>query len=671
MDQDGAPVVKIQPMRRRRFAPPPQHASAPASLQVRHKIRQLEAHRAPPAAPASLQVRHKIRQMQQRAAPHAAGASMSLPARRAHHHEPVVLYRQANFVVSAVCPPGQTPPLLHPPSRQADGRAHQQERVAASQTRRMPQIEIRETARTRTLPIPLWLEILAVLLLLAGSVALHAYHLFVYPAYAADEGTYMQNAWAVTMGRLSPYPYGYGHPPAGWIQLALWLKVTGPFTFGEALNGGRVLMLAYAAASALLLYLIVRRLGGSQSAALVGMAVFACSPLSVLLQREVLLDTIATFWLLLALALIVSSRSRLLSLVGAALALGIAILSKEVIAVCLPAMVYAVCLHTTPFQRKFALVTFLYVTLALVSTFALMALLKGEFFPFAWQLPWDHQPHLSLLDTYINQVQRDQSQGSLLESWHEWFETDALLLVAGVAAMVLNLLAGWWRRQHLLAGLLALSYWALLARGGVVYPFYLIPLLALMALNIALALHTLLGWLSRLIHLLPARAVLLLLLLSLLLPYDAIEAVRASSASPTLAQQQALAWINSHIPRQASLVIGPEFYLDLRLPGGLGVGSGPPFLHAEVYWEVATDPAVRDRVLHNDWNAIDYLVVDDQMRNDMASNGEQFALLTQALAHATLLVRFRARDRLHTTTLWIYQVQHDEVPLVVNALPPA
>jgi 4-amino-4-deoxy-L-arabinose transferase-like glycosyltransferase len=528
----------------------------------------------------------------------------------------------------------------------------------------MPQVQVQEVERTRTLPVPPWLEALVVLLLQAGSVALHAYHLFVYPAYTADEGTYMQNAWAITQGRLSSYPYGYGHPPGGWIQLALWLRVSGPFTFGEALNDGRLLMLAYAAACVPLVYLIVRRLAGSQSAALLGLVVFAFSPLSVALQREVLLDNIATFWLLVALALIVSSRSRLLSLLGAALALGLAILSKEVLAVCLPAMVYAVWLHTTPFQRKFALVTFLYVTLALASTFALLALLKGEFFPFSWHLPWDQQPHLSLLDTYIAQVQRGQSQGSLIGSWHEWLQIDALLPVAGVAATLLNLLSGWRRRQHLLAGLLALSYWVLLARGGVVYPFYLIPLLPLLALNIALALHILLGRLSRFIGLKSARAVLLLLLLSLLLPYNAIGALRQASASPALVQQQALVWIGSHLPRKAYIVISPDLYLDLRLPGGMGAGSGQPFLHAEVYWEVATDPAVRDQVLHNDWNSIDYLVVDEQMRSDIASNAGQFTLLQQALAHATLLVSFRARDNLHTTTLWIYQVQHDDMPLL-------
>ena len=678
---------------------------AHSSLHVRRRIRQLQAQAAPPSSgeritprlhPALLDVEMRetgllprplkqpdgqenaggparVDAQRRRAAPpQATGNGGKSPAARetsletARRH--VVLYRQANFYVSAVCRAGETITPLRKPSghtaRMPAVMPRQRERVAASETRRMPQVEVRETARTLTLPVPLWLEVAVVLLLLAGSIVLHAYNLFAYPAYAEDEGTYMQNAWAVTLGRLSPYPYGYGHPPAGWMQIALWLKVAGVFAFGEALNGGRVLMLVYAAASTLLVYLIVRRLGGSQSAALVGMAVFAFSPLGVLFQREVLLDNIATFWLLLSLALIVSSRSRLPYLIGAALALGLAVLSKEVIAVCLPAMVYAAWLHITPFQRKFALVAFLYITLALISTFVLMALLKGEFFPYAWHLPWDNHPHLSLLDTYIGQVQRSQSQGSLLGSWYVWFQGDAPLLVAGVAAPAFNLLYGWWRRQHLLAGLLAASYWALLARGGVVYPFYLIPLLPLMALNVALALHALLGGLSRLIRLKPARAVLLLLLLSLLLPYDAIGAARQASVNPVSAQQQALSWIGSHVPRKAYIVISPYLYLDLRLPGGEGVGSGSPFPNAEVYWEVATDPAVRDRILHDDWNTIDYLVVDDQMLNDIVHNAGQFGLLQQALEHSKLLVSFRTQDRLHQTTLWIYQVQHDETPLV-------
>lgn len=585
----------------------------------------------------------------------------------------VVLYRQSNFYVRTVYRPGQQVDFPHKSSghtsRMPKVMPHQRERVAASETRRMPKAEVRETARSATLLVPLWLEIAVVLILLVGAVCLHAYNLSGFPAYAMDEGTYMQNAWAITIGKLSPYPYGYGHPPLGWMQIALWVKLTGLFTFGEALNSGRVLMLFYAAGDTLLLYLIVRHLGGSKSAALIGMAVFAFSPLSVAFQREVLLDNIAVFWLLFSLYLIVVSRSRLLYLTGAALALGLAVLSKEVLALELPAMIYAAWLHITPFQRKFALVTFTYITLAMLSLFVLMALLKGEFFPYAWHLPWDHQPHLSLLDTYIDQVQRGQNQGSILTSWYTWFKDDPLLLCAGVAAPAFNLLYGWRNRKHLLAGLLALSYWLLLVRGGVVYAFYLIPLIPLFALNVALALHVLLGALGKLIHCTPARAMLLLLMLSLLLPYDAIGAVRQASANAVLPQQQALTWIREHVPHNARVVISAYLYLDLRLPGGEGVGNGKPFPDAEVYWNVATDPAIRTGTLHDDWNAIDYLVVDNLMLNDLANNGSEFALLQQALAHSTLLTSFHAHDQLEDVTLQIYQVQHaSSTPLVQNPL---
>jgi hypothetical protein len=52
------------------------------------------------------------------------------------------------------------------------------------------------------------------------------------------------------------------------------------------------------------------------------------------------------------------------------------------------------------------------------------------------------------------------------------------------------------------------------------------------------------------------------------------------------------------------------------------------------------------------------------MLNDIVHNAGQFGLLQQALEHSKLLVSFRTQDRLHQTTLWIYQVQHDETPLV-------
>jgi hypothetical protein len=300
----------------------------------------------------------------------------------------------------------------------------------------------------------------------------------------------------------------------------------------------------------------------------------------------------------------------------------------------------------------------------MLSTFVLLALLKGELFPYAWHLPWDQHPHLSLLDTYVGQIQRGQNQGSFLQSWQVWWQEDALLLTAGVAAPAFNLLCGWRERKQLALGLLALSYWLLLVRGGVVYIFYLIPLIPLCALNTAVALHVLLDKLSKLAHVTWARAVLLLLLLSLLLPYNAIGAARQASARPALAEQQALTWIREHLPRNAYIVIDAYMYLDLHQPDNDGASVGAPFPRAEVYWNVATDPAIRTGILHDNWNNIDYLVVDDQMVNDIQNNSAEFAILQAALARSNLLVSFQARDQFEDVTLRIYQVRHQKTPLV-------
>src|SRR5260221_4364024 len=213
-------------------------------------------------------------------------------------------------------------------------------------------------ARMNSWKLPNWLETILVIGILAGSFAVHAINMFNYPHYEQDEGTYLMYAWAVTRGMISPYAYGYGHPPLAWIQIAGWVQLTGGFsTFGNALNSGRVLMLLIAVAATLLVYLIARHLGASFVVCLLGGAFFAFSPLSITFQRELLLDNFAAFWFLVSLYLIIRGKSHLFSIVGAALSFGISLLSKEVVIILFPLMVYVVWLYTTRFQRKFTLVS--------------------------------------------------------------------------------------------------------------------------------------------------------------------------------------------------------------------------------------------------------------------------------------------------------------------------
>src|SRR6266581_517735 len=340
------------------------------------------------------------------------------PARQEIKNGHLILYQRPNFHVRTTNRHGRR----QNPLRRRTGHttlipkveASQEKRIAIRETRLMPQVEARNPLKL-AFPVPVWLEAIFATLVLVAGLVVHAFNLFYFPHYELDEGTYMSSAWAIVHGMITPYPYGYGHPPLGWIQIAAWLQ--------------------------------------------------------------------------LALYLLITSESRLLYIVLAAICFGISILSKEIFVLFIPAMIYAVWLHTTRFQRKFSLVAFIYTVISIGSSFVLMAVLKGELFP-AGLLPWDHHPHLSMLDTFFQQAERGQNEGSFSVSWAAWTGGDLLLIVFSIGAPIFNLVMGWWNRRRLLLSLLAISYWALLVRGGVIFPFYIIPLLPLVAFNAASAIHT-------------------------------------------------------------------------------------------------------------------------------------------------------------------------------------
>ncbi len=586
----------------------------------------------------------------------------------------IIIYRAPNFFVRTVNRPGQK---VHPLRRPTGYTAvtpkvmpHQEKQVSVSETRMMPNITLDNTTKKSSIPLPGWLEAIIVFLALSGTFIAHAYNMFNFPRYELDEGTYISNAWAITQGALSPYPYGYGHPPLGWIQIAGWIQLTGGFfTFGNALNSGRVLMLLYAVGSALLVYLIVSRMTGSRVAGLLALVIFSFSPLSITYQRQIYLDNIATFWMLLSIYFLVISRSRLLYIVLAGVAFGICFLSKEVFLIALPGMIYAAWLYTTKFQRKFSLVAFIYAIIALCSTFVLLAVLKNELFPYAWHLPWDNQPHLSILDTFIGQAERGQTGGSFIASWVDWIANDPLFMVLSIAIPAFNLIYGWWNRKHLMLALLSICFWLLLIRGGQVLSFYIIPLIATTAINTGVAMNTLLGWVGKVVRFDPVRAVLLLMVLAVVMPYDLQETGFRFYQHPTSAQDEAMVWVRDHVPHNSFIVVNSYLYMDLRVPEGAGVGDGAPFPHAEVYWNVAYDPELHDRggALEDNWDRIDYIVADSEMLSDIRTYHGPMDLILTALNHSVLRADFRTDDHNLQIVVQVYQVIHQNPQPVVNS----
>ncbi len=619
-----------------------------------------------------------------------------------------IIYRTPNFYLRSAYRPGVPLASLRRPSghtrMQPKVMPKQGARVASSETTMMPVVELAEDVKERksfNIPIPNWLEITVVLIALVGALVAHAYNMFYYPRYELDEGTYMSSAWAIWNGMITPYAYGYGHPPLGWMQIAAGLPLVGGFfTFGDAINTGRVLMLFYAVGSSLLVYLIVRKMIGSRSAGLLAMVIFALSPLAVAFQRQVFLDNIGTFWVLLSVYLLIAGASRLRYIVFSAIALGIAFLSKEVLALFIPVMIYAVWIYSTKFQRKFSMVAFIYTVVSVCSGFVLMAILKGELFPYGW-FPWDTHNHLSMIGTYLTQAKRGSNEGDIITMWKTWMSGDFILMIASIVGPVLNLIMGIWNRKQLVLALLAASFWLLLVRGGVVLSFYIIPLIPFIAINLAVAINAILKAIARLFYFDLMRSVLLLFATILLIPYYLLSGNYIYTLKPASIQNDAITWMRAHAAHNAVIIANSWADMDLRLPGGQGVGNEASFPNTLVYVNVDDDITVYGGVLNKNPDRIDYFVADSEMLTyitgdpqgkpqgvdpsspdklkwqgkldqlysaglDVATSGK---VLMQAFFNSQKVASFKAKDHNEDFEIDIFQVIH-KTPLPEAKVKP-
>ena len=513
--------------------------------------------------------------------------------------------------------------------------------------------------------------------LLTGAIS-HGYHLFLYPLYITDEGIYMERAWSVLReGLFSPYTYYYDHAPAGWLVIASWVALL-PHqfeAFGNAINTGRVLMLLVHLVSVYLLFQTTRRLSGSLMAAVVACFFFNLSPLAVYYQRQVLLDNLMVFWVLLSLYLASSDDRRILTPLFSGLALGMGVLTKENAIFFMPVIGYLLYSKVRPRGNyRFALSFWFFGAFSIISLYFLYAVLKNELLPAHLSFNLNQPPaaHVSLLYTIWQQLHR--AQGGILDlhslfwtfSLDAWLPKDTFLLAGGAGAMLINLYLGLRDRKHhqgeLIASLLALSYIFYLVRGSVMLEFYVVPLVPFLAMNIAMLVNRLplpetrqLGWLfgiARTAILAVFFAVLLLPAGGYLLVHDQFGKVVPHDLYKlplTPLQEEQLTFIRQHIPPSAHVIMDDDLWLQLH-------DVAPVYPWAHSHWNASGDPAVRDKYFGGgDWHSIDYIVMSNRMLIAMQQNdtdrGEDYILL--ALQNAKPIWQLTHGG----VSLAIYQVQ--------------
>src|SRR6266508_570667 len=473
-----------------------------------------------------------------------------------------------------------------------------------------------------------WLVILALLLV---ALVAHGLNMFNYPSFTfnGDEGIYTGQALAVLrLGQLAPYTYFYDHAPAGWIMLAAWMALSGgPHAFGSAIDGGRVLMLLLHLAIVHRLYRVARELGCGRSAAALAALLFALSPLTIFYGRPVMLDSMMLFWVLVSLDLLLDGQGRLSRVALSGACFGIALLSKEPAIFLLPAMLLLAFQERRAHHGRFAVVGWALPMAIVTSWYLLYAALKGELLPAGF---WgDAQPHVSLIETLLWQMRRD---GGGMFNWHnqfwylmreDWVLRDPILIGAGALAVAANLLRGIRDRVALLVGLLGLLPLFYLARGALVFNFYILFALPFLALNVgslaALAFGRMRPWATGALVVVAVAGTLAAngwWRTDRLLPLYTAQSGQAGHA--------ASAWIRTNLPPQSAIVADDAFWPDLRMPAN----GEPAFPNVHSHWKVGQEPELGVGVFHDDWRSVDYLIMTPGLERNFA--GVQYPVAQQA-----------------------------------------
>ncbi len=465
----------------------------------------------------------------------------------------------------------------------------------------------------------------------------HGYNMFYFPYYENDEGIYMSQAWSlITRGTLSPYTYWYDHAPAGWILIAAWTVVSGGFfTFGNAINSGRILMLLLHIGTALGLFFIAKRLTGRVFPAVLATIIFSLSPLAIYFQRRVLLDNIMTFWVVMSLALLLKAKARLSHAIVSAIFFGIAVLTKENAIFFLPGFLYVlhICMH--PHHRRIAMLQWIAISSGIIGLYILYALLKNELFPIGFL--GDYSERVSLISTIQQQVSRGGSypfwdqQSDFFQNMREWIGKDPAIILLGTATTLGGIVLSLKEKTLRIPLLFTILFLLFLMRGKLVIDFYILPLFPFLSLTISVVFSLFISKLSfnkRWVYLF-LNSVFIVFISSLFLLNTSLG---QWTRNETQSQIRALSWIKSNLPESSIIAIDASFFIDLQSKKTI---NDPLFPNAHWAWKIEKDPDIYEDILRHDWRNIEYIALSHEMLKQIQN--KEFLLIKQALSYASLI----------------------------------
>lgn len=447
---------------------------------------------------------------------------------------------------------------------------------------------------------------------LAVSLVVQIFNFTGAPQRIDDEGTYTAQAWAIDrLGELTHYTYWYDHPPLGWIQIALYARLTNAFDrYDYAVFAAREFMVVVTMVSAVLLWLLARKLRLGRASATVAVLIFTVSPLALQFHRSVYLDNIAAMWMLAAFVLAFEKRHQLASFIGSTACFGVAVLSKETFLLTLPLLAWLLWRNAHPTTRRYTLSVAATVLLLIGVAYVLLAAVKGEIFP--------GPNRVSLLNGLTFQLSSRASSGSLTDpnslinkTFSMWWQLDPVGIVVALAAGIGALFV---RRLRAFA-ILFLALVAFMFRPGGYLPVpYVIVLLPLGALLIAGVVHAAGRLVVRKKATTSRRR-----LFGALIVIGSVGA--AAVAGPLWASQlrgffnadldapiqQAESWTESNVPHDSRLIVDDSMWVDL-------VDAGFARDNVTWYYKVDTDPAVQ-ALSPNGWRDSDYIITTDSMRS--------------------------------------------------------